>query len=86
MHKWYFCSVDGPNITWEKDSERAFKFSSKEIAEQNAKLLNSGRHLITPAEGDARLLFHNFRVEEAGQGSFLICFDAEPESGLRKRT
>ncbi len=84
MHKWYFCSVDGPNIAWEKDRERAFKFSSKEDAEPEATLLNSGHHLIAPSDGGARLRFHNFRVEEAGQNSFVICFDAEPESGLRE--
>ncbi|MGA7948483.1 MAG: hypothetical protein WCF73_06335 [Candidatus Sulfotelmatobacter sp.] len=83
MHKWYFCSVDGPNITWEeKDRERAFKFSSKGDAERDTKLLNSGHHLIPQSDGGARLWFHNFRIEEAGQNNFLICFDAEPESSL----
>jgi hypothetical protein len=83
MHKWYFCGVDGP-ISWNTDRERAFRFSSREDAEGAAKALNSGRHLITPSDGGARLRFHNFRVEEASQNSFLICFDAEPESGLPK--
>ena len=84
MHKWYFCGSDGPNITWEKDRERAFKFSSKSDAERDTNLLNSGRHVITPSDGGARLQFHNFRVEEVSQNSFVICFDVEPESGLKR--
>jgi hypothetical protein len=84
MHKSYFCSVDGPNITWEKDREKAFKFPSKEAAEQDSNLLNSGRHLITPCDGGARLQFHNFRVEEVGPNNFVICFDVEPESSMSK--
>jgi hypothetical protein len=64
MYKWYFHGVDGTNIVWHREQEKAFTFPSKEIVEREVKLLNSGHHLITPSEGGARLLFHNFRVEE----------------------
>jgi len=86
MHKWYFCSVDGPNIAWKEDHGTALKFSSKEDAERETKLLNSGLHLITPSDGGARLRFHNFRAEEVSENTWVVGFDVEPESGLRKRT
>jgi hypothetical protein len=78
----YFYSVDGTDIEWFRESEKALTFTSKETAEREATTLNLGHHLITPSDGSGKLLFQNFRVEEMGQNSFIICFDAKPEVTL----
>jgi hypothetical protein len=86
MYKWYFYGVDAPNIVWQMEREKAFKFPSREIAKQESDLLNRGHHLITPSEGGGKLRFHNFRVEDGGDNTFVICFDAEPEFGFPRVT
>ena len=83
MHKWYFCGVDGRNIAWAQDRDKAFRFASKEKAEQESALLNSGHHLITPSDGGPRVLFHNFRAAKEGH-DFIVCFDAETATGGQK--
>jgi hypothetical protein len=86
MYKWYFYGVDAPQIAWNGNRDKAFKYSSRESAQQESDLLNRGHHLIRPSDGGARLLFHNFRVEETSDNTFVICFDAEPQSRLGARS
>jgi hypothetical protein len=49
MRKWYFYGLDGPNFEWRETRAEAFRYFSKEAAEEVVITLKSGHHRITPS-------------------------------------
>lgn len=77
-HKWYFHGVDsrgGGPIEWRLSPDKAYAYNSRDAAQVQADLLNRGVHYITEDETGKKHHFHHFRVENAGENLFVICFD-----------